>query len=109
MSIEEISSYDGPVAVIGLFPVKTTQQDELVDAINATAEVMRARPGFLGSTVFASLDGTRVFNCSQWDGIASLHAAREDPAGIELAQRMFEIATPDPTICVLRSEYFPRA
>ncbi|WP_236793110.1 antibiotic biosynthesis monooxygenase [Amycolatopsis sp. GM8] len=109
MSAGDGEKYDGPVTVIGLFPVAAGRQDELVDAINATAEIMRARPGFLGSAVYAGLDGTRVINYSRWDSVTSLEAAQRDPVGIEHARRMFEIAKPDPTVCVLRAEHFPSA
>jgi len=107
MPDDSTDNYDGPVTVIGLFSVAAAEQDELVKVIGETAQIMRAQRGFLGSEVFASLDGTRVFNCSRWTSVAELHAAREDPLGKEYASRMFAIATPDPTVCVLRSEYQP--
>jgi hypothetical protein len=65
VSVNDFDNYNGPVTVTGLFPVAASRQDELVDAINETGEVMRRLPGFLGSSVFASLDGTRVINYSQ--------------------------------------------
>ncbi|WP_328615098.1 antibiotic biosynthesis monooxygenase [Amycolatopsis sp. NBC_00355] len=104
---DSTDNYDGPVTVIGLFPVAAAEQDELVKAIGDTGQIMRAQRGFLGSAVYASLDGTRVFICSRWTSVTELHAAREDPVGREYADRMFAIATPDPTVCVLRSELQP--
>ncbi|HWO66758.1 MAG TPA: antibiotic biosynthesis monooxygenase family protein, partial [Umezawaea sp.] len=79
MPTDNVEAFDGPVTVIGLFPVATSEQDQLVDAINETGKVMRSQPGFLGSSVFTSLDGTRVIISSRWESVAALKAAREDP------------------------------
>ena len=94
----------GPIAVVGLFTVEPGRQEELIEAINFAGEVMRNKPGFLGSTLVASLDGTRVINYSAWRSTADLHAAREDPAGVEAAERMFAIAVPEPIQGTIRAE-----
>jgi heme-degrading monooxygenase HmoA len=93
--------------VVGLFSVEPGRQEDLLAAIDATGAVLRHRPGFRGSACYAGVDGTRVVNISHWDSRADLDAARADPAGTALARRMFEIATPDPIQCVLRSEHHP--
>jgi quinol monooxygenase YgiN len=95
------------VTVIGVFAVAAERQQDLIDAIHRAGEVMRKKPGFLGSTVYASLDGAKVVNQSHWASSDALAAAREDPEGLALAEAMFEIATPDPIICVERGELRP--
>ena len=96
------------VTMIGIFSVGTPErQDDMIAAIDTTGAVMRDQPGFRGAAVYASTDGTRVVNISRWDSTEDLLAARENPAGLEPARRMFEIAMPDPIQCVLRSEYLP--
>ena len=97
-----------PVTMIGIFSVGTPErQDDMIAAIDTTGAVMRDQTGFRGSAVYASTDGTRVVNISHWNSTEDLLAARENPAGIEPARRMFEIAAPEPIQCVLRSECRP--
>ncbi|MET0493461.1 MAG: antibiotic biosynthesis monooxygenase family protein [Actinoplanes sp.] len=97
-----------PVTMIGIFSVGTPErQDDMIAAIDTTGAVMRDQPGFRGAAVYASTDGTRVVNISHWNSTEDLLAARENPAGLEPARRMFEIAVPEPIPCVLRSEFPP--
>ncbi|MFG1603887.1 putative quinol monooxygenase [Actinoplanes sp. NPDC049265] len=106
-----MSPHRGPAAVtmVVRFSVDPDRQDDLIAALDATGAVMRRRPGFLGSACYAGTDGAHVVNISHWASQADLEAARADPAGTVLAQRMFDIATPDPVHCVLRSTLEPPA
>ncbi|MFC4472306.1 antibiotic biosynthesis monooxygenase family protein [Streptomyces xiangluensis] len=95
------------VTVIGIFAVAAEKQQDLVEAINRAGEVVRKLPGFLGSTLYASVDGTRVVNQSHWTSIESHDAVLENPEAMALAEVMFAIAKPDPIICVERGEFSP--
>jgi heme-degrading monooxygenase HmoA len=95
------------VTVLGIFTVAAEKQQELVEAINRAGEVVRKLPGFLGSTVYAAVDGTRVVNQSHWTSIESHDAVLKDPEAMTLAEEMFAIAKPDPIICVERSRLSP--
>ncbi|GGY14900.1 hypothetical protein GCM10010358_78610 [Streptomyces minutiscleroticus] len=95
------------VTAFGIFAVAAEKQQDLVEAINRAGEVVRKLPGFLGSTLYASADGTRVVNQSHWASIESHDAVLEDPEAMALAEVMFAIAKPDPIICVERGEFSP--
>jgi len=95
------------VTVFGIFTVAAEQQQDLVEAISRAGEVVRKLPGFLGSAVYASMDGTRVVNQSYWTSIEEHAAVLEDPEAMALAEVMFAIAKPDPIICVERGELSP--
>lgn len=95
------------VTVLGVFAVAAEQQQDLVEAINRAAEVVRELPGFLGSTVYASVDGTKVVNQSHWASIEEHAAVLDVPEAMALAEVMFAIAKPDPVICVERGAFSP--
>jgi heme-degrading monooxygenase HmoA len=93
------------VTVIGVFAVDADQQQVLVDAINRAGEVVSTLPGFLGSALYASVDGTKVINQSHWASIEEHNAVLDVPEAMALAQEMFAIAKPDPIICVERGRW----
>jgi heme-degrading monooxygenase HmoA len=95
------------ITVMGIFAVAAEQQQDLVEAINRAGEVVCKLPGFLGSTLYASVDGTKVVNQSHWTSIEDHEAVLEVPEAMALAKVMFAIAKPDPIICVARGELSP--
>ena len=95
------------VTAFGIFAVAAEQQQDLVEAINRAAEVVCKLPGFLGSAVYASVDGTKVVNQSHWASIEDHDAVLEVPEAMAIAEVMFAIAKPDPIICVERGEFSP--
>ncbi|MEU8718513.1 antibiotic biosynthesis monooxygenase [Streptomyces sp. NPDC048663] len=95
------------VTALGIFTVAAEKQQDLVEAINRAGEVVRKFPGFLGSTLYASVDGTRVVNQSHWTSVERHDAVLEDPEAMALVEVMFAIAKLDPIICVERGEFNP--
>jgi quinol monooxygenase YgiN len=56
------------------------RQAEFVSGVTRLVEEFtRHQPGFLGSAIHASEDGTRMLNYSQWRDRASYEAFRDDP------------------------------
>lgn len=88
-----------PTTFINVIEVDPARQQELVELLTEGAdEVIRHRPGFVRSTVLASLDGTRVVNCAQWSSPDDVRATQADPAAARYAQRIAAIATVSPAI-----------
>lgn len=85
------------VTLINSFTVEPGQQDPLITLLEqATAEVMRHRPGFISASIHRGLDGTSVANYAQWASRADFEAMLGDPvAQVHMAQaRAMATATP---------------
>ncbi|GAB3645566.1 antibiotic biosynthesis monooxygenase [Glycomyces tarimensis] len=96
---------DQPVAFINVLDVVPGRQQGLVDLlVEATEQVIRHRPGFAGTTVFASLDGTRVISCARWRSAEDAGAARADPEVQAYAERVAAAAQADPAVFRLAAD-----
>lgn len=85
---------DAPTSFVNVLEVDPERQQELVDLLTEGADVViRHRPGFVSSTILASLDGTRVVNHAQWASPADARATQADPAAAVYARRIAAIAT----------------
>jgi len=84
---------------ISVFDVDADRQQELVDLlIDGVNRVIRHRPGFIGSTIFAGLDGARVINLTEWQRPEHARATQSDSAAAEYAQRAAAFATAGPAL-----------
>jgi hypothetical protein len=84
---------------INVFEVDADRQHELVDLlIDGVNQVIRHRPGFIGSTIFAGLDGARVINLTEWQRPEDASATQSDPAAAAYAQRAAAFATAGPAL-----------
>lgn len=69
--------------------VSPARQAEFVSRVTRLVEEFtRHQPGFVGSAIHASEDGTRMLNYSQWRDRASFEAFRDDP---EAERRIAEL------------------
>ena len=67
--------------LINTFHTSRERQDAIVTSLqHFTATVAQTLPGFVGSSVHVSLDGTRVVNYVQWQRRADLQAMLALPA-----------------------------
>jgi hypothetical protein len=84
---------------MNVLEVTPDRQHELVELlIEGLNDVIRHRPGFIGSTIFASLDGARVINLAQWERPEDAKATQSDPAAAAYAQRVATLATAGPAL-----------
>ncbi|MBE2315783.1 antibiotic biosynthesis monooxygenase [Solirubrobacter sp. CPCC 204708] len=84
---------------INVFDVDPDRQQELVDLlIDGVQQVIRHRPGFIGSTILAGLDGARVINLTEWERAEDARATQGDPAAAAYAQRAVSLAAADPAL-----------
>ena len=94
----EISKETNHTAVILIFKVEPSKQQELIDAgINNSQKVMEKKPGFISSTFHKSFDGTSVVNYSQWENRKSYEEAINflNSEEVKIGEKIFEIADPD--------------
>jgi quinol monooxygenase YgiN len=71
-----------PFILINVFHTTPDRQGALAALLRGfTEEVTQYAPGFIGATVHASLDGTRVLNYVQWVRREDLDAVLATPEG----------------------------
>ena len=87
------------IALINVFTVDPSRQDELVALLDkATEDVMRHRRGFVSANLHASLDGTHVANYAQWESEEAYRAMLEDPVCREHMGQALELASCEPSL-----------
>jgi heme-degrading monooxygenase HmoA len=88
------------VTLINVFDTKPEQQQELIDTWIHFTEEVKEEPGFIGTALHKSTDGTRVINYAHWRSEADFssfvnkhgeqfaqlgrHATRMDPHTYEV-------------------------
>jgi quinol monooxygenase YgiN len=88
-----------PVTVINVFTVAKERQTELVGMLDEfAAKVVRHRPGFISTSVHASLDGTRVINYAQWETDGHLAAALTAPEAQAQLRAIVQVAATEPNL-----------
>jgi heme-degrading monooxygenase HmoA len=95
-----------PVTFINVIDVDPSQQQEVVDILTeGTEQVISKRPGFISVTILASLDKSRVINVARWQSLDDAKATQGDPLAAEYAKRAAAIATPNPGVYTVVSEF----
>lgn len=85
------------ICLINVFTVAPADQDRLIDLLTrATDGVVDRAPGFLGSTLHRSLDGTKVTMYARWRSREDYEAMRGDPAPLPFFQEALTFATFEP-------------
>jgi len=69
-----ITSGDNLVTLINVFETKPEQQQALIDQWTRFTEVVKHEPGYLGTALHKSTDGTRVINYAHWRSQADFDA-----------------------------------
>ena len=54
------------VTLINIFETRPEQQQALIDRLSRFAEEVKEEPGFIGTALHRSTDGTHVVNYAQW-------------------------------------------
>ncbi len=72
---------DNPVVtLINVFTVESQNQQQVVDTLEATRQVMHHVPGYISASIHKSLDGVRVANYAQWENQETFEAMFPDPS-----------------------------
>ena len=97
-----------PVILINVFTVDPVNQSELVELLTrATADDVRHVPGFVGSTLHRSLDGTKVTMYATWESSDAYAAMRANPQASPYLDRALEIASFDPGMYEIVATFDP--
>ncbi len=85
---------DGPITLINQFSMQPEHQDRVIALLaEVTGQIVRHAPGFLGSTLHRSLDGTAVTMVARWESRAAYEAMRADPRPLPWFQQALEVST----------------
>jgi heme-degrading monooxygenase HmoA len=96
---------ENDVTFVNVFDVEPSRQHELLDQLaRGTEEVIRHRPGFLGLTLLASIDGRRVINVTRWASPHDATATQSDPEALRHAQRAACLAAAAPGLYRVAAE-----
>ncbi|HEY4225568.1 MAG TPA: antibiotic biosynthesis monooxygenase family protein [Pseudolysinimonas sp.] len=97
-----------PVILINVFTVDPANQSELVELLTrATSDSVRHVPGFLGSTLHRSIDGTKVAMYARWADADAYAAMRSNPEQSPYLDRALEIAEFAPGMYEIAAEFAP--
>jgi antibiotic biosynthesis monooxygenase (ABM) superfamily enzyme len=89
-----------PVTLINVFTVEPDRQREIVGLLEqATEQTIRHLPGFISTSIHASLDGTRIVNYAQWASPENFKGMLGDPdAQKHLQAIMQKVSSSDPQL-----------
>jgi hypothetical protein len=96
------------IVVISTFVVAPGNQAELARVLSdASHRVLRTQRGFLASTIYSSVDGTRVVNYARWSSPDALEAMLRNPACRAHLPWVRTVATVEPARYVTTSIHTP--
>ena len=85
------------VTLINVFTVDPANQQRLVDLLTrATDGFVSRAPGFISSTLYRSVDGTKVAMYAQWRSAEDYQAMRQDPNPLPFLKEALTIAKFEP-------------
>jgi heme-degrading monooxygenase HmoA len=96
------------ITLINVFEVDPANQQHLVDLlVRATDGLVNRAPGFISSTLYRSLDGTKVTMHARWRSIEHYQAMRSDPRPRALLKEALSIAKFEPAIYEMVRTFLP--
>jgi quinol monooxygenase YgiN len=102
-----ISKENNYLTFINVFTVSQINQQKLVDLLIQATEVVRTAPGFVSSSLHASLDGTKVTMYAQWKSIEDYNKMRGNPAAAPFLEQAMEIARFEPGMYKVVESFLP--
>ena len=93
-----ISQGTNTVTVIDVFHVPAEKQQQLVELIERTNEVVQRLPGFISANLHKSIDGTSVVNYMQWASRAAFEAMLADPVTRRAIGEALQMASAEPKV-----------
>jgi heme-degrading monooxygenase HmoA len=96
------------ITLINVFEVDPANQQQLVDLlVRATDGLVNRAPGFISSTLYRGLDGTKVTMHARWRSIEDYQAMRSDPRPHALLKEALSIAKFEPGIYEMVRTFLP--
>jgi heme-degrading monooxygenase HmoA len=87
------------VTLINVFTVAPDDQQQLIELLTRATEIsVRHAPGFISSSLYRGLDGTKVTMYAHWRSVEDYQAMRENPAPLPYLQQALAIAKFEPGI-----------
>jgi quinol monooxygenase YgiN len=85
------------ITMINVFTVDPANQQRLLDLLSrVTDELVGRAPGFISSTLYRSLDGSKVTMHAEWRSAEDYEAMRQDPRPLPFLEQALAIAKFEP-------------
>lgn len=91
------------VTYINIYTVAPDKQRALVELLVRAAGPMSRLPGFVSANIHGSLDGTKVANYVQWQGIEDFHKMQKDPVAQPFLEEETALAKFEPGLYSVES------
>lgn len=102
-----ISKENNYLTLINIFTVSPANQQNLVDLLIKATEIVKESPGFISSSLHASLDGTNVTMYAQWKSIEEYNKMRGNPAAAPFLEKAMAIASFEPGMYKVVESFLP--
>lgn len=87
------------VTTINTYTVPPERAEEVLEHLISSAnDTVRYVPGFLSFNLHLSLDRTQIVNYGQWESLAAVMAARENPKIVTLMAETAKVAGPSKSL-----------
>jgi heme-degrading monooxygenase HmoA len=97
-----------PVTLINVFFVEPEDQERLVSRLtDVTDAYVRSAPGFLGSKLHRSFDGSKVVMYAKWESQDAYRASRENPVSVEQLKDILSFAVFEPGVYDVIATFAP--
>jgi hypothetical protein len=98
------------ITLINVFTVEPPNQKMLIDLPTQAADKFASRaPGFFGSTLYRSLDGTKVTMQARWRSVDDYESMRSDPGSVPYLKQALLIAKFDLGMYEVVQSFVPAA
>ncbi len=98
------------IILINVFTTDPANQQRVVELLTAATDgPVRQAPGFLGSTLHRSLDGTKVTMYAEWASREAYEAMRGEPGPLPFFEEALQLAAFDPGIYEIVRRFEPAA
>src|SRR5258708_37758802 len=95
------------LTLINIFTVAPSNQQKLIDLLIKATQIVKTTPGFVSSSLHASLNGTKVTMYAQWKSLEDYNKMRSNPAATPFLQQAMEIATFEPGMYTVVESFSP--
>ncbi len=77
---DQMQADEGPVVLVNLFTIDSSDEDALLNAWAHDADFMKAQPGYISTQMHRGIAGSSTFmNYAVWQNVASFRAAFSHP------------------------------
>lgn len=92
MSHTTIRKTNPVITMVNVFTIEPEKQQAFLNALRFELDtVMRKQPGFVGSNIHSSFDGTRILNYTQWESQEAFEASHDNDEYLALREANKEL------------------